>query len=248
MCTVVFIPVKDRYYFASLRDENPIRERSSLPLYSCSNGQGFLAPIDPAGGGTWVGVNNSGTIIILLNGGFENHLRKESYAKSRGTIVTELLAAGQPLIDWESLCLNMIEPFTLIVWEEYELFQLVWDGVNKHHFQLSNSVAHIWSSATLYEKDARELRKTRFQAWIDGNPVISKLSMANFFKTYEDPVNGFFMNRSEKIKTLSYSFIEVTPFANAEFSYYDLFNQSRSIERIPFTVDVNQAFRMSNTQ
>jgi uncharacterized protein with NRDE domain len=240
MCTVIFIPGKNQNYFASLRDESPKRQRSALPALVHLKGRVYMAPIDPVGGGTWIGANDIGTVIILLNGGFENHFRKEKYARSRGLILVDLLAAEHPLIDWDALNLNEIEPFTLIVWTGEELFRLVWDGIEKHLFKLSSKRAHIWSSATLYDENAKNIREALFQNWISQNPIISKLSLANFFKTHKDPVNGFFINRSDKMKTLSYSFLEVTPFGNAEFSYYDLLDNSCSNSRISFDVCMDQ--------
>ena len=129
MCTVTFIPANGRYYFASLRDENPERQRAIIPEQIYTAGKcSFIAPVDPLGGGTWAGVNELGNVIILLNGGFKNHTKKNDYVKSRGSIVTYLLKVEAPLNDWYLMELDNIEPFTLITWTGEKLFQLVWDG------------------------------------------------------------------------------------------------------------------------
>lgn len=222
MCTVAFISYHNKLYFASLRDENPCRERASVPIYRQSNGIRYLAPVDPLGGGTWVGINEIGNIVILLNGGFDNHLKNGVYAKSRGVIVVDMLGSYQPISKWDMMDLQNIEPFTLIVWAEENLFRLVWDGQQKHKIHLSQDTAHIWSSATLYNASARNQREKLFKEWVEEKNPVLKSSLIGFFQTHDDPENGFFINREEKFKTLSYTFIEMAPGNTAEISYCDL--------------------------
>lgn len=221
MCTVVFIPGEEKYYFASLRDESPDRQLAIIPSITQGEKSNYLAPIDPLGGGTWLGVNENGYVIILLNGGFENHTKKNNYAKSRGKIVTELLAASMPVEDWNTMDLNKIEPFTLIVWCKENLFQLVWDGMQKYHINLSKTASHIWSSATLYTAEAKNKRTALFKKWISSTEDISTQSLFNFFLLHKDSFNGFIINRNEKIKTLNYTFITVQKENNVKMNYYD---------------------------
>lgn len=221
MCTVLFIPNGENPNFVSLRDESPQRMHAIEPKVYKNNGVNYLAPMDPLAGGTWIGVNEHKQIIILLNGGFENHTRKTSYRKSRGLIVNELLTSILPIIDWELSDLTDIEPFSLIVWSYNNLFQLVWDGLLKHKKRHDISKAHIWSSSTLYDTEAKENRSSKFQNWIVMNPPINKLSVLNFFKGYEDYTNGFLIRRSNTMQTLSYSFLTIED-AGIKYDYYDL--------------------------
>src|ERR1700749_717173 len=181
MCTVVFIPYNKDVFFASLRDEDPKRTRALTPDISMADPISFLSPKDPLAGGTWIGVNNFGNIIILLNGGFENHQRANYYRKSRGIIVSELLAIELPVPAWKNIDMKDIEPFTLIIWNGKDLFQLVWDGKEKHTIQLNAATPKLWSSATLYNAEARSQRKELFQQWINKHPAISKKSILDFF-------------------------------------------------------------------
>ena len=100
MCTVVFMPGSNKYYFASLRDEDPKRAKATTPILQADNNVMYLSPVDPVGGGTWIGVNEKGHVIILLNGGFEKHTDSGPYLKSRGIIVKELLTSAMPVVDW----------------------------------------------------------------------------------------------------------------------------------------------------
>ncbi len=235
MCTVVFIPGSESIALASLRDENPGRAKALAPFIDTRDGVSFLSPKDPAGGGTWFGVNQWGSGIVLLNGGFENHARQKSYSKSRGLIVADLLTSAMPVVDWSLMDLENIEPFTLIVWSEKNLFQLVWDGAEKHRLRLDAALPHIWSSATLYNTAARDAREEFFQNWIAMNPPVSKLSLLNFFKSFEDAENGFLINRNGKMKTLSYTFTEFTQDGTAEMNYYDFLNYSYHSSSISIT-------------
>lgn len=233
MCTVVFIPYNNKKYFASLRDESPKRPQALAPKVYKTNDTKYLMPKDALAGGTWLGINEYKNVIILLNGAFENHNKKEFYLKSRGIIVSELLLSAMPVVDWQLMDLNNIEPFTLVVWSDDHLFELVWDGNEKHRNRLDSSTSHIWSSSTLYDKPSKMNREELFQNWIAMNPPIAKLSMLTFFKSIDDKENGFIINRSEKMKTLSYSFIELSDSNIANLDYYDLKNfkhHSRSID------------------
>jgi len=222
MCTVVFIPDNNKKYFASLRDESPKRPQALAPDVYKTNDTKYLMPKDALAGGTWVGINEYKNVIILLNGAFENHNKKEFYLKSRGIIVSELLLSVMPVVDWQLMDFTDIEPFTLVVWSDNHLFELVWDGNEKYRSMLDSSAPHIWSSSTLYDKPSKMNREELFQNWIVMNPPITKLSMLNFFKSTGDAENGFIINRSEKMKTLSYSFIELSDNNMASFDYYDL--------------------------
>lgn len=232
MCTVVFIPNTNKMFFASLRDESPLRPTAITPeLFNIDN-LTILSPRDALAGGTWLGINDHKNIIILLNGGFEKHEQKKDYRKSRGLIVSELLQSEMPIIDWELMKMHGIEPFTLIVWSDKILFKLIWDGSIKHRVKLDSKVPHIFSSSTLYSPNAKKDREELFQNWIAMNPPITKLSLLKFFNSVNDSENGFIMNRNEKVKTLSYSFIELTNNAIAELNYYDLQNFSHAQKKI----------------
>lgn len=248
MCTVLFLPYKNSIYFASLRDESPKRPVAIAPALQATNESRFLAPVDPLAGGTWIGVNEFRNVIILLNGGFEKHTRNAPYQKSRGKIVTELLNSSLAVVDWNLMALEGIEPFTLIIWSEEKLFQLIWDGSKKHRTHLDASVAHMWSSSTLYDNAAKEKKQDFFQNWMAMNPPISKLAVLNFFNSIDDKENGFLIERYEKIKTLSYSFIEINNSNLAQFDYYDFISYKHSSETIEMRGSSTDCFLLKADQ
>ncbi len=238
MCTVVYMPGDKRISFASLRDESPLRDKAIEPVSDNSGAVKYIAPKDASAGGTWVGVNEYNNVIILLNGAFENHSKQNNYRKSRGLIVLELLQTELPVIDWNLMDMTNIEPFTLVVWSDDNLFQLVWDGQQKHKTLLDAAIPHIWSSSTLYNPSVKAHRKQLFDYWAATNPVVSPLSILNFFKSYNDKDNGFIMNRSELLSTLSYSFIEIQNSEKAIFNYVDF----QSNQNTNTGIDIQKTF------
>jgi hypothetical protein len=235
MCTVAFLPNNGNFCFASLRDESPKRQLALSPTIYNTGNVSFLAPIDPQAGGTWVGINAFGNVIILLNGGFNNHTRQKQYKKSRGLIVTELLASAMPVFNWELIDFSNIEAFTLIVFNDGNLFQLVWDGHEKHKIWLSITEPHIWSSATLYNAQAKKTRESHFKNWMAITPKISYESVLDFLKSIDDTTNGFIINRSSTMRTLSYTFLEVSKNDVANITYLDLVTQAYTSKKLEVT-------------
>jgi hypothetical protein len=141
-----------------------------------------------------------------------------------------------PVVDWQLMDLKNVEPFTLIVWSECNLFELVWDGTKKYRKMVDASVAYIWSSSTLYDMTAKSNREEWFYNWMAMKPPVSKRSVLNFLISVNDSQNGFIINRKEKMKTLSYSFIEFSNSDFASFDYFDLDKYTHSTQNIDFTV------------
>jgi uncharacterized protein with NRDE domain len=233
MCTVVFYPGSDGIKLASLRDESPIRPVALKPRIYTYDSYSYLSPIDPLGGGSWIGVNDSGVVIILLNGGYQIHERKDYYSKSRGLVVKELLSSSMPVIDWGKLSLDGVEPFTLVLYDGQHLFQLVWDGNEKHRNLMDKSIPYLWSSSTLYDDKIRQVRFQLFQKWIKTQTTISSDTLKGFFSSYPDEINGFIMNRNDKIKTVNYSFITVLE-SKAQYEYHDFQHGEKSFSEIQF--------------
>jgi hypothetical protein len=248
MCTVVYIPGNSKQYFASLRDESPLRSKAIVPEKYTENDVSYLSPVDSQAGGSWIGVNTHGILIILLNGGFENHKKKKSYRKSRGLIVKELLLSAMPVIEWSLMKLDGIEPFTLIVAAEKNLFRLVWDGEQKHRINLDMERPHIFSSSTLYNAQARNYREDLFENWIAMNPPVTKLSLLNFFNSSTDKKNGFLIDRDGEIKTLSYTFVEIDLQVAAVMDYYNLHTYTVSSHALSFMNNLNTCLLPSDVQ
>ncbi|MGA9589124.1 MAG: NRDE family protein [Salegentibacter sp.] len=169
MCTITLFPLsgnKKGFVLTSNRDE--VSGRQTLPPdFRENNGRKMLFPKDSVAGGTWIGVSDRLRLVCLMNGGFEKHQRANSYRKSRGIVVKDLLAAETSGEFLQSYEFYGIEPFTIVLvdWKEQLRFmQVVWDGQQLHSKQLPLKL-HIWSSAPLYSPEMREIRHQWLQDW-----------------------------------------------------------------------------------
>jgi hypothetical protein len=220
MCTVTFIPTHDGYLFSSNRDESPLRQKALPPLEYEEEGTVYVCPIDPQGGGTWVGINCYNNVVILLNGAFGKHKWEGPYRKSRGAIVKELLKGAMPVAEWNLMSLDGIEPFTLVVFSDKCLYELVWDGSKKHRLQHDEKKGMIWSSSTLYEERAKTDRKQKFDRWLTTSENPSSEDLFRFLLSYKENENGFIMNRGA-VSTLSLTTMKVKG-GKADFAYREI--------------------------
>ncbi|AOW20822.1 NRDE family protein [Urechidicola croceus] len=168
MCTVTFLPLdKNNFILTSSRDVPYIREKALHPKEYIEDGVLLTYPKDGKAGGTWIGTSSKSRLICLLNGGYKNHIPQDSYRKSRGLVVKELLRANDINEALNTTDLVNIEPFTLVIldWnDELELYEFVWTGKKKHLFNIPH-FPHIWSSSTLYDDETKKIRQNWFDNW-----------------------------------------------------------------------------------
>jgi hypothetical protein len=129
---------------------------------------------------------------------------------SRGLIVTAAAAAEDTNQFLLKTDLTGIAPFTLLIYENHMLMQLIWDGDQKHISPPLFDQPRIWSSVTLYPPKVREWRKSLFEKWMDTHPTVDRESIIAFHQMANgDPDNDFVMNRKDLVKTLSVTSIEL---------------------------------------
>jgi hypothetical protein len=209
MCTVSFVSSNGKTIITSNRDEKVIRPIAIEPKNYFINNKNIIFPKDPKAGGTWFAVDESGTIAVLLNGANEKHKVESHYRKSRGLIVLDIISSASPKDFWQEINLDKIEPFTLILFQDNELFQLRWDGNDKECISLETKKNHVWSSVTLYPKEIRENRADWFHSFLSRsfgtNSIVTETEMLHFHRHTENDnsENGLVINRNDELKTLS---------------------------------------------
>jgi len=230
MCTVSFVRSGGKIIITSNRDEQVLRPALPPKNYRTSN-KNLIFPKDPRAGGTWYAIDENANVLVLLNGAAEKHLWNPPYRKSRGLIVLDLIGSESAIASWQTIDLENIEPFTLVLYEQSSLFQLRWDGKQKETLGLDARRNYIWSSATLYPKVVREQREEWFYHFLDTKPEINQSEMFNFHRYTEsdDAQYGLVINRAEKLKTLS---ITQTIIAQnkATMLHHDLIKQQQSTQ------------------
>ncbi|PQJ75907.1 NRDE family protein [Polaribacter gangjinensis] len=234
MCTVSFLPLDTNdFILTSNRDETPLR-KTIAPDFYIENNATLLYPKDAFAGGTWIGASNQKRLICLLNGAFEKHQRKAFYRKSRGIIVTELLAVEDAVSEIQQTNFIDIEPFTLVLIDfknGLKIYELVWDGEEKHFQQLENT-PKIWSSATLYNEDMKLERQSWFADWLQENKVFSQDKILAFHKdaskgTKETAIK---MKRTF-VETVSITSIKKTT-ENVEILYEDFLQNTVTLKQM----------------
>lgn len=230
MCTVTFIPLtNNNFILTSNRDESTLRE-TLHPKQYLENDVEMIYPKDKIAGGTWIGTSSKKRLVCILNGAFVKHSRKTAYKKSRGVIAKEILAHNDVELFIFELQLKDIEPFTVIIadWNEVnlKLYELIWDGNQKHITKLKNE-PKIWSSSTLYDSESKELRITWFNNWLLKNDLSSESILKFHHSKVGDLEQSIYMKRSY-VETVSITSIKKEK-NSISISYEDLVHSKKSL-------------------
>ena len=182
-----------------------MRPNAIEPKNYLINNKKIIFPKDNKAGGTWYAIDEYATVLVLLNGAEERHVLKENYRKSRGLIVLELIGSDSSIKAWEAINLEAIEPFTLVLFENQNLYQLRWDESVKETKLLDANLSYIWSSSTLYKKEIRAQRADWFYTFLDTKPEVDEEELFNFHRYTEEAntEHGLVINRNNTLKTLS---------------------------------------------
>lgn len=168
MCIVAWIPRAENYWVFSNRDDRPAKAHLSN-LRKQDN-----------------------SFIVLLNGGFENHIPKPPYRASR----VEVLDTYFEFKDFNDFQLQFefqgMEPFTLLVYQDHQLHQLVWTGKDIETDSLIKEKIQLWASATLYTSDQREDFFQQLIQTIDDHGLEKTNALEELFQsTFKYPGNSF---------------------------------------------------------
>jgi Transport and Golgi organisation 2 len=234
MCTVTFIPTGSRVFLTSSRDELDGRPPAVFPRVYDIKGRKILFPKDSKAGGSWAAVNENGCMAVLLNGAIRPHQSEPAYRKSRGLVLLDLISELSPANTFEQADFRGIEPFTVILFEDQNLYSGKWDGRMKWLETLNSNKPHIWSSVTLYDPRAVAKREDWFNYWLSENRYPGTLDILHFHQKGGDgnPFNDILMNREGKIFTNSISSIRLSP-ETAGFRYLDLRSGGASESFLP---------------
>ena len=241
MCTVSFVPVGNKTIITSNRDEKIIRPAALLPQkIETSNGVLFY-PVDAKAGGTWFITNDKGDVGVLLNGAYEKHIPRESYRKSRGSILPALFTADNIIEAINNFNFEGIENCTLVLFIDGELSECIWDGTNATLTKLDEMQQYIWSSVTLYNTEMIGARRQWFSEFISDNPNPSQEEMIHFHTNTGkgNDVFGLKMNRDNEMLTVSITSVSVSE-ESTKLQYFDCVNNINTNHIIENTISIKQ--------
>lgn len=233
MCTVTYLPLgKNDFILTSNRDETPFRETIPPQKYT-ENGVELTYPKDKTAGGTWIGLSAKKRLVCLLNGGFENHVKKASYKMSRGVVVKNILSADDGAHYITNFDFSNIEPFTLVFvdWKtDLKLYELVWDGLKKHFNELPRE-PKIWSSSTLYSQEMKEERKQWFKEWLPEDKAYDQEEILAFHQNEQlgSPETSIKMKRP-KTETVSVTSIKKEAL-EVSLHYIDFVKKANTVQK-----------------
>ncbi|MEO6541730.1 MAG: hypothetical protein ABIN74_12080, partial [Ferruginibacter sp.] len=117
--------------------------------------------------------------------------------------------------------------------QDGSLYELRWDGNNKHEKLLDVSCNYIWSSSTLYTDEVIRNRKRLFEEFIKTEKIITPQLIRDFHgDDHGDDENGFVINRQNGIKTFSITQAVVQP-GSVKFLHCDLLQHQQFEEIMP---------------
>lgn len=165
MCTVIFHPRPRGYLVGMNRDEQRTRSPARAPRHHTLGGRKMIFPSEP-GGGTWVGVNEAGITLTLINW-YAVPAVVTDRTISRGRVVRATLPAGDPDAVAAGLCelpLDRLRPFRLIGFfpGDETVGEWLWDGRRLDHL-VHPWHAGIWISSGHDERGAQAVRTRVFQ-------------------------------------------------------------------------------------
>jgi uncharacterized protein with NRDE domain len=236
MCTVTFIPAKEKIFITSNRDEKAWRKQALAPAFYNHSSSKLLYPKDADKGGSWITFSNNGNAAVLLNGAFVKHEPDARFTKSRGIIFIEITESKNPVETFSSVDLSATEPFTLILFAGKELYECRWDGTKKYQSLKDKKQPHIWSSATLYGKETVLKREAWFNEWLQKNnsPAADDILHFHLFGGEGDNHNDIRMNRNGKVFTVSVTNMEISE-SFATMRYLDMKDESIHTQSVSFT-------------
>ena len=222
MCTVSWIHQDDGYHLLCNRDERHTR-KPALPARVHERGDvRYIAPIDGDRGGSWIGVNQFGLSLCLLNRYQDSEQSATGSKESRGLLLAGLMdAQSRAEVHFRVLetDLSRFEPFTLVALEPQEKALVVhWTG--RECLSAWDGEAAMPLTSSSYDPVGAGKSRIRCFEHLVGGPGKTAELLFRFHASHE-PVRGPYstcMHRNDA-RTVSFSWIRVVA-GKIEFRYH----------------------------
>ncbi|HKZ81572.1 MAG TPA: NRDE family protein [Pyrinomonadaceae bacterium] len=132
MCTVSWLRQPGGYVLFCNRDERRTRKPAFGPRAGTLRGIAYVAPVDQDQGGSWIGTNQFGVTLCLLNRYHDSPAPDGLAYTSRGWLLRDLLdskESNELHKRVQSMDLERFQPFTLAILSSREpLMRIDWTG------------------------------------------------------------------------------------------------------------------------
>lgn len=233
MCTASWLLTATGYQLFFNRDEQKKRIKA-LPPYLSQN-QTVCYPLDPQGGGTWIGLNSSGVSLCLLNNYQAQAAQFQSAGllTSRGVIIPTLFAQVAQTAQIESasmlsLLKTLVEsanfaPFSLLYFpnaltkQAGTVYQYNWNG---ERLSVHKAISPVISSGVDFER-VQESRKAIYLQFMTQTRYSAEKRHLFFHACHLPQKNerSVCMHRADA-QTVSFSHIRVND-SEKNLAYYD---------------------------
>ncbi|MEO0477342.1 MAG: NRDE family protein [Planctomycetota bacterium] len=215
MCTVTIVPIPGSagaFRMACSRDESHGRAPAQSPTRSDHDGVRALMPIDPSSGGTWVGVNEHGLALTLLN--YNLPEPPTGRDRSRGDVIPVLLGAHRihEVVQMiESIERERMMPFRVVGCDGESV--LLWrstEPVERVVVDPFDGEPAMWTSSGLGDHLVEGPRRELFDGWFS-DEATSRLDEQLTFHRHQWPGREHLsvcMHRDDA-RTVSYTTVDV---------------------------------------
>lgn len=224
MCTVTWLLQKNGYQIFFNRDELKTRRIAHPPAMGKLNGVNYIAPTDADAGGSWLGVNQFGLSLGLLNyyHGRMNHSDPAKEYISRGLLLTSLVDSttqSEVIQHLNRLDLHNYRPFILVIWEPGKtVAACTWDH-SRETVQIEKNAILPLTSSSFNAGQVIGDRRVLFQKLASDYHKMDTDFLFSFHQSHLPEAGPYSvcMHR-EDAHTVSFSRIIVTP-EKIEFHY-----------------------------
>ncbi|HEY0385093.1 MAG TPA: NRDE family protein [Pyrinomonadaceae bacterium] len=236
MCTVSWLRQDDGYQLFCNRDERRTRKAASEPTIHERAGVCFIAPVDGDHGGSWIGVNEYGLSLCLLNLYPQlpeaNSCRRPAPQdraapqdfRSRGSLLIELLDCTSSAAVKDRLLaatLSRFQPFTLLLLTGTNEPAVLtrWDG-RVLLFERAGDESLPLTSSSFRTIEVVAARRAQFRRLMADVTALSPDRLYDFHRSHEPSASAssVCLHRDDA-ETVSFSWINVAA-GQIEFLYY----------------------------
>jgi hypothetical protein len=184
MCTVSIVPHRDGLRVVSNRDERRDRIEALEPSITTLGTRAATMPVDPAGGGSWIGVNDVGLVVTVLNRYHGKRAPIDRRRMTRGALVPMMLACDSvstALARATTIDPTRFEPFRLVLVQRDAIALVSGDGRELMHATSSVTGPVMFTASALGDFLVEEPRRRLFE-WLMNDPDSRLRSQALFHR------------------------------------------------------------------
>jgi len=214
MCTLTWLREGDGYALFFNRDEKRTRKPAEPPELKSRGGVHYLAPTDADAGGTWIGVNEYGLTVCVLNHQPIPTPRPVEKTKSRGWLVDSLLDALSPAdvaTRIERADMSRYQPFILVALDaRCDATTWTWAGDRVERGELHFEDLPLTTSSFDSER-VRAKRRETFASYRDQHGGVNGAMLKAFHRQHDADAGATSVcMQREDARTVSFSTILVT--------------------------------------